>query len=107
MDGDYVMILTTLPGEEEGKKIARTLVEEKIAACVNLIPRLTSVYRWEGKVVEDNEVLALIKTTSSKAEEAMKRLKELHPYKVPEILALAIKNGFKPYLDWIDESVSK
>ncbi|ABP95896.1 MULTISPECIES: divalent-cation tolerance protein CutA [Metallosphaera] len=107
MTGKYVLVISTLPGMEEGKRIARTLVEEKLAACVNLVPGLVSIYRWEGKVTEDSEVLALIKTNSDRLDELMNRLKELHPYKVPEILALDIKNGFKLYLDWIDESVSK
>ncbi|BCS94261.1 Divalent-cation tolerance protein CutA [Metallosphaera sp. J1] len=107
MNGKYVLVISTLPGMEEGKRIARTLVEEKLAACVNLVPGLVSIYRWEGKVTEDSEVLALIKTNSDRLDELIKRLKELHPYKVPEILALDIKNGFKLYLEWIDESVSK
>ncbi|AEB94594.1 MAG: divalent-cation tolerance protein CutA [Metallosphaera sp.] len=107
MQRKYFLIMSTLPDMEHGKEIAKALVEERLAACVNLIPNLTSVYRWEGKVEEANEVLALIKTDDENLDRAISRLRELHPYKVPEILALAIDNGFKPYLEWISGSVSK
>ncbi|QKQ99381.1 divalent-cation tolerance protein CutA [Metallosphaera tengchongensis] len=105
MGGEYALVLSTLSGLEKAKEIARTLVQERLAACVNIVPGLISIYRWEGRVEEDSEVLLLIKTKSELTEKLMKRLKEIHPYKVPEILTVDIDNGFKPYLDWINESV--
>lgn len=106
MDRKYFLVLTTLPDLEKGREVARTLVKEKLAACVNLVPNLTSVYWWKGEVTEDREVLALIKTNSEKLQELMERLKQLHPYELPEILAVEVKEGLKPYLNWIDTSVS-
>ena len=99
------LVLTTTSSAEDSKKIARVLVERRLAACVNIVPRIKSVYRWEGKVEEAQEYLLLIKTT----EEAFPRLRdaiqELHSYDIPECIALAIENGSVPYLSWISKSV--
>jgi len=99
------LVLTTTSSAEDSKKIARVLVERRLAACVNIVPRIESVYRWEGKVEEAQEYLLLIKTT----EEAFPRLRdaiqELHSYDIPECIALPIENGSVPYLSWINESV--
>ena len=99
------LVLTTTSSPEDSKKIARALVERRLAACVNIVPRIESVYRWEGKVEEAQEYLLLIKTT----EEAFPRLRdaiqELHSYDIPECIALPIENGSVPYLSWINESV--
>jgi periplasmic divalent cation tolerance protein len=98
------VVLITAPSEEVARSIARALVEERLAACVNLVPGLTSIYRWQGEVVEDKEVLLIAKTTTF----AFKRLKErvlaLHPYSVPEIIALPIAEGHGAYLDWLREN---
>ncbi|MFP3204073.1 MAG: divalent-cation tolerance protein CutA [Metallosphaera yellowstonensis] len=106
MDRKYFLVITTLPDLEKGKEISRVLVKEKLAACVNLIPGLTSIYWWKGDVTEDKEVIALIKTNSDRLEQLMERLRQLHPYELPEILVLEIKEGLKAYLNWIDTSVS-
>jgi periplasmic divalent cation tolerance protein len=92
-----IVILCTA-NEENAKLIVRTLVEEELAACVNSMP-VTSTYRWQDEIVEDTEQLLIIKTKNYERVEA--RIKELHTYEVPEIIALEIKQGSKEYLDWI------
>jgi len=98
-----VVVLVTTSSIQEAKKIAKTLVEEKKAACVNIIPNLISIYRWEGDIQEDEEVLLIIKTTS--LEKVKERIKKLHSYQVPEILAFEVKDGEQSYLEWVKESV--
>ncbi len=95
------VVLITVPEAETGLKIARTLVEERLAACVNLVPGLTSVYRWEGRVVEDGEVLLIVKTTTQAFPRLKERVLALHPYTLPEIIALPIWEGHLPYLAWV------
>ncbi len=101
------VVLITAPDEETGKRLARTLVEEGLAACVNLVPGLASIYRWEGRVVEDREVLLLAKTTTLAFPKLKARVLELHPYQVPEILALPVAEGHGPYLAWLRESLGE
>jgi periplasmic divalent cation tolerance protein len=100
------LVLTTTSSAEEGKKIARALVERRLAACVNIIPRIESVYRWEGKVEEAQEYLLLIKTTDEAFPRLRDVIQELHSYDIPECIALAIEDGSVHYLRWIDESVT-
>ena len=101
------VVLITAPNEPEtAKKLARALVEERLAACVNLVPGLTSVYRWQGEIIEDGEILLIAKTTEARLAALMARVPELHPYEVPEILALEVKDGHPPYLAWLKESTS-
>ncbi|AEB11764.1 divalent-cation tolerance protein CutA [Marinithermus hydrothermalis] len=96
-----LVVLVTVPNEETAKTLARTLVEERLAACVNIVPGLTSVYRWEGKVVEDAELLLVIKTTEARFAALEARVRALHPYTVPEVIALPIQAGARPYLEWL------
>lgn len=98
------VVLITAPNEEVGLRIARALVEERLAACVNLVPGLTSVYRWQGEVVEDKEVLLIAKTTTFAFPRLKERVLALHPYTVPEIVALPIAEGHGAYLDWLREN---
>lgn len=107
MGRDFIVVLITTGSYEEALKIARTLVEEKLAACVNVIPEVSSFYWWEGKVQEDKEAMLIVKTTASAFPALEKRVLELHSYTVPEIIALTIKEGFKGYLDWLADSVLK
>jgi periplasmic divalent cation tolerance protein len=103
---DLCVGLCTVPDYDQAKVIARTLVEERLAACVNLVPRVTSVYRWHGKVEENDEVLLVIKTAVQADLEKMKdRLLTLHPYDVPELLLLPVTYGLDKYLDWIGRSI--
>lgn len=96
-----LLALSTCPDAETAATIALTLVDERLAACVNRIPGIASTYRWEGKVHQDNEVLLLIKTTRERFDALRARLVELHPYDVPELIALEITDGLPAYLDWL------
>lgn len=98
---DATLVLTTLPNPEAAAKLAKSIVEEKLAACANLFPALRSLYRWEGKLQDDNEVLVLFKTHKARYERLKARILELHPYELPEILAVAVEQGHQAYLDWI------
>jgi len=99
----YVAIFVTAPSHEQGVAIARTLVEEEIAACVNIIDGLTSIFTWKGKIEEESESLLIIKTRSERVPEMIQRVKSLHPYDVPEVIVLPILDGNPAYLEWIDE----
>ena len=102
---DKVIVLTTTSSEIEAKKIARALVERKLAACVNIVPKIQSVYRWKGKVEEAEEFLLIIKTARPKQEEVSATIRELHSYELPECVVLAIEGGSEQYLRWIDASL--
>ncbi len=93
----------TVPSIEVGKKIASGLVSKKLAACVNIIPQITSIYEWEGKINEDSELLLMIKTQSHLFEELSAFVKQNHPYDVPEVIGLPIDQGSKGYLDWVKQ----
>ena len=95
------VILCTVPTEEHARQIARTLVEEHLAACVSIVPGLRSIYRWEDNICDDAELLLLIKTRRETFSRLLSRLQELHPYKVPEVLALATADVSPAYLDWL------
>ena len=99
----YRSIYITTEDENEARRIGRTLVEEKLAACVNIHP-IQSIYRWEGEIHEEGEIALLVKTTAELADEVIRRVKELHSYEVPCIVSLPIENGYPDYLKWIEES---
>ncbi len=103
--GVYVVVLVTVPDVETGVKIARELVSSRLVACVNIIKDVKSIFLWEGKVDEASEALLVMKTRLDKMDEVVRRVKELHPYQVPEIIALPIVYGLESYLKWIDEVV--
>ena len=100
-----VLVLTTVIGEGHPEALARVLVEERLAACVNLLPPMTSIYRWQGTVAQEQEHLLLIKTTRPRLDALRARLHALHPYEVPEFLVLAVAGGSERYLDWVRGSV--
>lgn len=97
--------LTTVGSADEGRRLGRLLVERRLAACVNLVPGLTSIYRWKGAVEEQSEILLLIKTTAESLPDLEAALRELHSYQLPEFLALNISAASRHYLDWVLESV--
>ncbi|MDQ7778667.1 MAG: divalent-cation tolerance protein CutA [Planctomycetota bacterium] len=102
---DPIVVLVTTPRKKGvAERIARALVGERLAACVNIVPQLRSIYRWQGKICNDLERLLLIKTTSARFRALEKRVRELHPYDVPEIIALKISAGEKRYLAWLFDS---
>ena len=101
-----LVVLSTAPRAEDAEFLARELVERRLAACVNILPPLTSIYRWRGEVERTEEVLMIVKTTEERFEAVREAIVKGHPYDVPEVLALEVKAGHAPYLAWLDESVS-
>jgi periplasmic divalent cation tolerance protein len=106
MTAEYVIVLTTLPGDFEIRTFAKTLVEERLAACVNLLPPMDSVYRWEGQVEQETERQMIIKTSRDRVIPLWDRIRELHPYETPEFVVLSIQDGSDAYLRWIGESTT-
>jgi periplasmic divalent cation tolerance protein len=99
----HLVVLVTVPNHEIGKRLAEVLVEERLAACVNIVPGLLSVYRWQGKIEQEPEELLLLKTQDCLLEQLTVRVRELHPYTVPEIVALPVVGGSQAYLDWVTQ----
>jgi len=103
---DYRVLFVTTPGEEVSANIARSLVGERLAACVNILPSIRSIYRWQGKIEDEPEQLLIIKSTARNVGSITARVLELHPYEVPEIVALKIDEGSPAYLQWLGSQVS-
>jgi periplasmic divalent cation tolerance protein len=101
---DPIVVLVTCGSEEEALKIANALVEDHLAACVNLVSPIRSIYRWEGKIWDEKEWLLIIKTQKQRFEPLEKKVKSLHSYSVPEIISLPIREGSSAYLKWIGEN---
>lgn len=102
---EYLVVLVTAPSVEVGQQIANAVLEQKLAACVNIVPGVSSIFFWQGQVQQDQEVLLVIKTRADLFETKLAPLvQQVHPYDVPEIIALPIVMGSKAYLDWIDET---
>jgi periplasmic divalent cation tolerance protein len=101
MATDHVLVLTTAPSEEEGRRLARELVDARLAACVQMSSPIRSVYRWKGEVYDEPEWQLWIKTASDKVDDLVAWLPEHHSYEVPELIVLPITSGWSPYLDWI------
>jgi len=95
------VVLVTAPDAEVGARIGRALVEEGLAACANLLPGVRSIYRWQGAVHEGAEVLLILKTRAALAAALAARVRALHPYELPEVIALPVAGGSQPYLDWV------
>ena len=102
---DKVLVLTTAGSEAEARKIANQLVERRLAACVNVIPQIQSVYRWQGKVETAEEFLLVIKTTRTRSADVQAAIRELHSYDLPECVVISMEDGSAEYLRWIEESV--
>jgi len=99
-----IAVLITTPNEDEAARIGRALVDEKLAACANIVKGVRSIYRWKGEVCDDQECLMVVKTVDERFEALERRVKELHSYDVPEIIALPILKGSEPYLNWVEEN---
>jgi periplasmic divalent cation tolerance protein len=106
MPSETLVVLCTLPEQEVAARIAGILVQEQLAACVNIIPGLTSVYRWKGAMQQDNEVLLLIKSTAAVYPQLEQRIQALHPYELPEIIAVPIQTGQADYIKWINDNLT-
>ena len=102
---DKRIVLSAAGSEEEGRKIARHLVERRLAACVNIVPQIESIYRWQGNVDSAREWLLLIKTTVEKFPDVRDAIRELHSYELPECISISVEDGSPAYLKWIDQSV--
>lgn len=102
---NYYIFLVTVPNIEEGKKIANILVENSLAACINIIPNIFSIYRWKGNIERENEQLLIIKTTEKNSDLLIQKVGEIHSYSNPECIAFKIEKGSEKYLDWINEVV--
>ncbi|MEW6200942.1 MAG: divalent-cation tolerance protein CutA [bacterium] len=100
----YRIVFMTAANEDEAHRIANALVEKKLTACVNIIHAVRSIYRWEGKIEDDCELLLIAKTTKSNVEKLIREVKKIHSYKVPEIISLAIESGNEEYLAWLEGS---
>ena len=102
----HIQVLTTAENKEDANKIAKTLVDNGLAACVQIIGPISSIYRWKGKTVEGEEWLCVIKTRSGLYDRVEKEILELHPYEVPEIIATSIVRGYERYLNWVDKETT-
>jgi periplasmic divalent cation tolerance protein len=102
---ERLLALSTVGSQEDAERIATALVERGLAACVNVVPGVLSIYRWKGRVERDDERLLVIKTRADRFEALRAALLELHPYELPELVAMPIAAGHPPYLAWLDESV--
>jgi periplasmic divalent cation tolerance protein len=102
---DKRLVLTTCGSAEEARRIAQELVERRLAACVNIVPQIESVYRWKGEVESATEWLLIVKTTADAFERLRDALRKLHSYELPECIEIAIEDGSVQYLSWISESV--
>ena len=106
MSGEVLLAYSTFPDVETARRIASQLVSESLAACANILSSIESIYRWQGKIEEANETLALFKTTSTTYPAFQARLKSLHPYEVPEIICVSVVNGLPAYLDWVNQNTT-
>ena len=102
---DKIIILSTAGSESEANKIANELVQRRLAACVNIVPQIQSVYRWQGKVETAEEYLLVIKTTKARSADVQAAIRELHSYDLPECIVISMEDGTTEYLKWIEESV--
>lgn len=106
-DAELRVVFATAPDDTAARRIARALVEERLAACVNLVPGVRSIYRWEGAVQEEGEVWLVMKTHAERVDELVARVRALHSYEVPEVIALPVVAGSEPYLRWVREETSR
>lgn len=105
--GEVVTVITTLGDVDAAAELVETLVAERLIACGNIVPGVTSIYRWQGEVVRDGEVMVVMKTTRTRLDDLLERAAALHPYEVPELLALAVDGGSAPYRRWVTEETSE
>jgi periplasmic divalent cation tolerance protein len=105
-ENQYLVVLCTCPDEVAGARIAEAVVVDGLAACVNRVPGVVSTFRWKGEVQEEREVLLVIKTSRGRLDSLTDRIRDLHPYELPEVVAVPVTGGLDEYLAWVGESVS-
>ena len=103
---EFIVVYCSVPNRDIGKKIATTLVKDKVAACVSVLGNMTSIYRWKGEIHTDGELLLLIKSTKNNYEDIQRLILALHPYEVPEIIAVPLWKGNPSYLAWIEGNIN-
>jgi periplasmic divalent cation tolerance protein len=101
-----IVVLTTVDSAELGRKIASALVDAGLAACVNIVPGVRSIYRWQGRVCDEEELLLVIKTTAERFEDVRRHIRSLHTYQVPEVISLPIAGGDDDYISWLRDQVT-
>lgn len=101
MPSDVHVVLTTAPDSATAEGLAERLIEERVAACANIVPGVRSIYRWEGALQKEGEVMLFLKTAAARVDDLKDRLVELHPYDVPEVLALPVVAGLPAYMEWV------
>jgi periplasmic divalent cation tolerance protein len=104
MPEETLLVFSTFADAATARNVAFKLVEERLAACANIVPQIESIYRWQGKIESATEVFVIFKTTHGRYQQLENRLRELHPYEVPEIVQIQIRDGLPAYLNWIVES---
>ncbi len=104
MMNDHIIVLTTLPDETMARNLAQELIKSQVAACINIMPRMRSIYTWKGKIEEGGEHLLMIKTRAERYSAIEQAIRAQHPYELPEIIATPISHGLPEYLNWIDEN---
>ncbi len=107
MKDEFVVVMVTAPSVDEGAGIGRKVVEEGLSACCNIVPGVRSIYTWQGRICDEGEVLCIFKTRASLFERLKKRVKELHSYDVPEIIAVPVRAGLEEYLEWVRDVTVK
>lgn len=101
----FISVLVAVPSEKVALKISRSLISDKLAACVNILPKIRSLYTWKNKLCDDKELLLIIKSRNNLFKKVEANVKKIHPYKVPEIIAFPIESGNRAYLDWLNQSL--
>ena len=96
------ILLSTVESAQTAEKIASTVVEERLAACVNVLPGVSSYFRWEGEIQREQEFMLILKTSTDRLRELIERIETLHPYEVPEIVSVPVEEGHQPFLDWVE-----
>lgn len=107
MPENKILILISAASNDEAAKIGRMLVEKKLAACCSIIPKVQSIFWWEGKITEDAEALLLVKTVKAVEQKVIDEVSAVHSYEVPEIISIGLKGGLEKFFNWVDESVIK
>ena len=106
LKGEIVIVFVTVPGLREGRRISKAVLTSRLAACVNVIPGIQSMYQWKGKIVQEKEAMLVLKTTRPRYRKLEQKIKQLHPYEVPEVIAIPMICGSSQYIEWVTKEVA-